>query len=129
MSWFTKDIEHPFVAAVTGLLSNPAITQSPEAAGAVAQAKATAESIASTATSTAVAVVASVASEADPAIQALGNGLQTALDAYLTAALGPLGAALAGPAANTIIALGEKEAHDLIAALFSHAKASLPVTK
>lgn len=56
---------------------------------------------------------------ANPAIDALGDGLKAGVDADLTAAIGPLGEALAGPLVAVVIDLGEEKAHALVAALFA----------
>jgi hypothetical protein len=121
MSWFSKNISHPFVAALAALANHPAIVSNPDAAKAVADAKSGAEALASSAISTASRIVADAQVAADPAIQALGTGLMAAVDGYLTSALGPIGATIVAPAANTLIALGEEKAHELITALFAHA--------
>ena len=121
MSWFTQYIEHPFVAAVAKIEAAPAIANNPEAAQAVATIKAEATTIATTTSTASSSVVAAVEASADPSINALGSGLQAAVDAYLLSALGPVGAALT-PAANALFALGEDKAHALLTALFAHAK-------
>lgn len=126
MSWFTKYVEHPAMNALAQLESNPVIANNPDAASAVAQAKASATTVASTTTAAAGTVMASIEAQADPAVNALGAGLQAVVDAYLLATLGPVGAATAG-LANTVIALGEDKAHSLLAALFGHAKSQVPV--
>ena len=64
---------------------------------------------------------------AHPAIDALGGGLEAGVDAYLTAAIGPLGEALAGPLVAVVIDLGEEKAHALVAALFARARAQIAV--
>lgn len=130
MSWFTKYVEHPFVAALSSLQANPAITGNPEAAAAVQSAKDTATTIATATNSAAAIIVSDAQAASDPAICALGTGLEAAVDAYLLAAIGvnPL-EGLAASAAHTLIALGEGKAHDLVTALFAHAKTQVPTAK
>ena len=125
MSFFSSKIEHPFVAAIEGLVTNPAITANPEAAAAVAAAKTQAVAIAAAAQTAAGAVTITAQPVANPAIDALGSGLETGVDAYLTAAIGPLGEALAGPVVDVVIDLGEEKAHALVAALFARARAQV----
>ncbi len=127
MSWFSQYVEHPFVAAIARLTASPVVQSNPGVAQAVADVKAQATAVASTTTAAAGSIVAAAQAAADPSVNALGAGLQAAVDAYLTAALGPVGVALE-PAANAVIALGEDKAHSLIAALFAHAKSQVPVT-
>lgn len=129
MSWFTKYIEHPFVAAVQGLTSHPAIASNPAAAAAVADAKAQATTVASAVTAGAASVVADAAVVADPALTALTNGLTSAVDGFLLASLGPVGGEIVIAATNPLLALGEAKAHDLLTALFAHAKSQLPATQ
>ncbi len=125
MSWFTKFVEHPFVAAFASLETNPAITGNTDAANAVATAKQQAQTLAAAASTGVSTVLAAAQSAEDPSIAALGTGLTAAIDAFLTAALGPLGEEIVAPAANTVIALGEEKAHNLISALFAHASAQV----
>ena len=125
MSWFSKFVVHPFVGALAGLGTHPAIASNPAAAQAVADAQKGATEIASVATSVASNIVADAAAAADPAMAALGQGLTDTMDAFLLKSLGPVGVAVI-PGANTLLALGEAKAHDLITALFAHAKAQLP---
>ena len=54
---------------------------------------------------------------ANPAIAALGGGLEAGVDAELTAAIDPLGEALAGPLVAVVIDLGEEKAHAVAAAM------------
>ena len=91
----------------------------------MSDAKAQALSVATVARSAASAIVSDAQVAADPTVNALGMGLTAAADAYLTQALDPAGEAIVGPAANTLIALGEAKAHDLSAALFANAKTQL----
>lgn len=124
MSWFTTYIEHPFINAFAQLQNAPAIVNNPAAAAAVADLKAQATSVATAVDNTAAATVSAASAVANPAVDALGSGIQAAVDAYLMAALGPIGAP-AAQAANTIIALGENYAHTWVANLFSHASAQV----
>lgn len=121
MSWFTQYVEHPALNALAQLQNNPAIIANPDAQAAVAAAKQTATTIASTTTTAAQTIMASIQSLEDPAVKGLAGALQTGVDAYLLAALGPVGAP-AAQFANTVITLGADKAHQLIDALFAHAR-------
>lgn len=122
MSWFTDKVEHPFVAAIEGLTTNPAITANPQASAAVTTAKAQAVAIAAAGTTAASTVLTASQPIANPAIDALGGGLEAAADAYLTSAIGPLGESIAAPIVHVVIDLGEEKAHTLIAQLFARAR-------
>ncbi len=122
MSYFSRFVLHPALAALSALTSNPAIAASPEAKAAVEAAQKEATAVASTATAAAPAIASAAAAAADPVLKELGAALQAAADAALMSTLGPVGGAIVIPGANTAITLLEQKAHDMLAALFTHAK-------
>ena len=127
MSWFTQYVEHPALKALQGLSSSPAIVANPEAAEAVHTAQEAATEVASTVTAAAPVIGAQAAAAADPVVSDLETGLQTTVDAALTAYLGPVGAIVI-PGANTALTLLESHVHSYVSALFSHAHTQVAST-
>jgi len=122
MSWFTQALEHPALAALSALAGHPAVQANPGFAAAVQKARDDATIVAATVTASAHTVASQMQTDVDPILKALHLGVQDALDAALTAYLGPVGTALT-PAANAALVLLEDRLHGYIAALFGHVKA------
>lgn len=122
MSWFIDRVEHPALAALASILNHPAVQSNPGLKAAVIEAKAASTTIAGTVTSAAQQVSATAQAEADPILGALGTGLEAVVDAYLMNTLGPVGGGISAQVANAVIALGEVQVHNLVAALFAHAR-------
>ena len=81
-------------------------------------AKIQATAIAAVAATAGGALVTAAQPVANPAIAALGGGLEAGVGAsYLTNAIGPLGEALAGPLVAVVIDLGEEKALAVAAAM------------
>jgi hypothetical protein len=127
MSWLSKFIFDPILTALSRAASsgNPAVAAAGLAALNTYSATSTdVKNAAGALVGGAVATANTTAGQASPIIADLEDGLRNTLDAYLGAAL-PLGLGkLAQGPANAILAFGEQHAHDYIASLFHHAKAT-----